>query len=190
MPVCLSVAICPLTLMVPASPLLNKSDEEIVNLITKKVNVEKLLMEQRVRVSDKDKKIVRDVMKELFHSSAVNEDEDSLMKTFQTYTRNLITELKVLEARYEERQYPGQKRVQQGKKLLSGILQQTTPIEFFKAVAAASKDLIDFAYDYDPIKAFFDGEQKIIYERAQDMLAIYDDSKTYIVDAELEAVVA
>ena len=170
--------------------LLNKSDEEIVNLITKKSNVEKLLMEQRVRVSDKDKKIVRDVMKELFHSSAVSEDEDSMMKTFQTYTRNLINELNILEARYEERQYPGKMTVQKGKKLLSGILQQATPLEFFKAVAATSGDLIDFAYDYDPIKAFFAGEQKTIFERAQDMLAIYDDSKTYIVDAELETVVA
>ena len=170
--------------------LLNKSDEEIVNLITKKANVEKLLMEQRVRVSDKDKKIVRDVMKELFHSSAVSEDEDSMMKTFQTYSRNLINELSILEARYEERQYPGKMAVQKGKKLLNSVLQQTTPLEFFKAVAAASEDLIDFAYDYEPIKAFFGGEQKTIFERALDMLAIYDDSKTYIVDAELEDVVA
>lgn len=170
--------------------LLNKSDEEIVNLITKKANVEKLLMEQRVRVSDKDKKIVRDVMKELFHSSAVSEDEDSMMKTFQTYSRNLINELSILEARYEERQYPGKIAVQKGKKLLNSVLQQTTPLEFFKAVAAASEDLIDFAYDYEPIKAFFGGEQKTIFERALDMLAIYDDSKTYIVDAELEDVVA
>lgn len=170
--------------------LLNKSDEEIVNLITKKANVEKLLMEQRVRVSDKDKKIVRDVTKELFHSAAVSEDEDSMMKTFQTYSRNLLGELNVLEARYEERQYPGKTAVQKGKKLLSSALQQTTPLEFFKAVASASEDLIDFAYDYEPIKAFFDGEQKTIFERALDMLAIYDDSKTYIVDAELEDVVA
>ena len=80
--------------------------------------------------------------------------------------------------------------VQKGKKLLNSVLQQTTPLEFFKAVAAASEDLIDFAYDYEPIKAFFGGEQKTIFERALDMLAIYDDSKTYIVDAELEDVVA
>ncbi len=39
--------------------MMNKSDEEIVSLITKKAFVEKLLMEQRVRVSDKNKKIVR-----------------------------------------------------------------------------------------------------------------------------------
>ena len=170
--------------------MLNKSEEELVALITKKANVEKLLMEQRVRVSDKDKKIVRDIMKELFHSSTVSEDEDSVMKTFQTYCQHMITDLQILETRYEEKRYPGKKAVADGKKLLQAVMQQTTPLEFFQTVAKMSDDLIDFAYDYEPIKAFFGGEQKTIFERALDMLAIYDDSKTYIVDADLESVVA
>ncbi len=170
--------------------LLNKSNEEIINLITKKVNVEKLLMEQRIRVSDKDKKVVRDAMKELFHSTAVNEDEDSMMKTFQTYSQHMVNDLQILEARYEEKRYPGKQAVAEGKKLLNTVLQQTTPLEFFRTVAQNQDALIDFAYDYDPIKAFFSGEQKTIFERALDMLAIYDDSKTYIVDAALESVVA
>lgn len=170
--------------------MMNKSDEEIVSMITKKAFVEKLLMEQRVRVSDKDKKIVRDVMKELFHSTAVSEDEDSMMKTFQTYCQHMMSDLQVLEARYEEKRYPGKKAVDSGKKLLTTVLQQTNPLEFFKTVAGMSEDLIDFAYDYDPIKAFFGGEQKTIFERALDMLEIYDDSKTYIVDTDLESVVA
>ena len=38
--------------------------------------------------------------------------------------------------------------------------------------------------------AFFHGEQREIFRRAVDMLAIYEDSKTYIVDAELEDTVA
>ena len=109
-------------------------------------------MEQRVRVSDKDKKIVRDVMKELFHSTAVSEDEDSMMKTFQTYCQHMMSDLQVLEARYEEKRYPGKKAVDSGKKLLTNVLQQTNPLEFFKTVAGMSEDLIDFAYDYDPIK--------------------------------------
>ena len=170
--------------------LLDRSDEEIVNLITKKANVEKLLMEQRVRVSDKDKKIVRDVMKELFHSTSVSEDEDSMMKTFQTYSHSLLNELNVLEARYEDRPYPGKKTVDKGKALLSGILQQTASIEFFHSIASSADDLIDFADDYEPIKAFFGGEQKTIFERALDMLSIYDDSKSFIVDAALEDVVS
>lgn len=170
--------------------LLNKSDEEIVSLITKKAFVEKLLMEQRIRVSDKDKKIVRNVMKELFHTSSVNEDEDSVMKNFQSYSQHMLTDLHILEARYDEKKYPGKNVVAKGKQLLEKVIQQSTPLEFFHTVAGMGNDLFEFAYDFDPVKAFFNSEQKTIFERALDMLAIYDDSKTYIVDAELEAVVA
>ena len=45
------------------------------------------------------------------------------------------------------------------------------------------------AEDYEPVKAFFGGEQQNIFMRSLDMLAIYEDSKTYIVDSELEEVV-
>lgn len=39
-------------------------------------------------------------------------------------------------------------------------------------------------------KTFFEGEQSTIFARALDMLAIFDDSKTYIVNDELENIVA
>lgn len=52
------------------------------------------------------------------------------------------------------------------------------------------EEFLDFSEDYDPLKAFFAGEQQQIFMRTLDMLAIYDDSKTYIVDSALEDVVA
>lgn len=54
---------------------------------------------------------------------------------------------------------------------------------------AAQDDFLDFAEDYEPVKAFFDGEQKGIFDKALLYLEKYDDSKTYIVDEELESVV-
>ena len=71
----------------------NKSDEEIISFITKKAFVEKLLMEERVRVSDKDKKAVRDVMKEVFHTASSAEDEDAIMSNFQRYAQNTYNEI-------------------------------------------------------------------------------------------------
>ncbi len=49
---------------------------------------------------------------------------------------------------------------------------------------------MDFGEDHEPIRDFFGSEQLTIFTRALDMLNIYEDSKTYIVDAELEDVVA
>ena len=60
---------------------------------------------------------------------------------------------------------------------------------FFKTVFEEQDDLLTLVEDFEPIKSFFDGEQFTIFTRALDMLAIYDDSKTYIVDSDMENVV-
>ena len=170
--------------------LLNKSEEELVNLVTKKQNVDKLLMEVRVRVDERDKKAVRDVMKELFHVSSVVDDEDTVMKNFQKYAQKMIDEIKEMEREYGQYAYPGKKTVDDGVKLLRSVLQYTAPLEFFQYVSKQRESFYDLAEDYEPVKAFFSGEQKEIFQRALDMLAIYEDSKTYIVDDEVEEIVA
>jgi hypothetical protein len=70
------------------------------------------------------------------------------------------------------------------------VIQKQTPLEFFEYVSKNRDDYKEFANDYEPVKTFFNGEQVLIFSRALDMLAIYDDSKTYIVDEELEKTVA
>ena len=168
----------------------NKTEEEIIGFITKKAFVEKLLMEERTRVPDKDKKAVRDVMKEVFQTTTSAEDEDTIMKTFQRYAQNTIYELERLEVYYKEHRYPGKKVLETGKNLMLAVVQIQSAMDFFTTVSKKRDDFYDFAEDYEPIKAFFAGEQLTIFTRALDMLAIYDDSKTYIVNAELEDIVA
>lgn len=168
----------------------NKSDDEIIGFITKKAFVEKLLMEERIRVSDKEKKAVRDVMKEVFHTAVSAEDEDTIMSNFQRYAQNTYNEIEKLEVHYSQYQYPGKKVLTDGKKLMLTVIQLQSAMEFFAAVSKMREDFMDFAEDYDPVKAFFAGEQQQIFTRALDMLAIYDDSKTYIVDSVLENIVA
>ena len=168
----------------------NKTEEEIIGFITKKAFVEKLLMEERTRVPDKDKKAVRDVMKEVFQATTSAEDEDTIMKNFQRYAQNTIYEMERLEVYYKEHRYPGKKVLETGKNLMLAVVQIQSAMDFFTTVSKKRDDFYDFAEDYEPIKAFFAGEQLTIFTRALDMLAIYDDSKTYIVNAELEDIVA
>ena len=163
--------------------------EEIINFIIKKQFVEKLMMEERVRVADKNKKVVRDVLKELFHTSSSSDDEDAVMNYFMTFGNKLITELRALKKDYERVAYPGKKLIEAGIKVLSDIVQIQAPLEFYQTVTKKQDDLLDFAEDYEPVKAFFAGEQKTIFDKALLFLDKYDDSKTYIVDAKLESVV-
>lgn len=170
--------------------LMNKSGDELVDYITKKQYVDKLLMEVRTRVTEKDKKAVQKVIKELFGTSLVSEDEDTGMQNFQNYSQKRIDEMESLQINYQHYAYPGKKVIDEGKKLLLSVVQLSESKEFYEYVSKHQDDFIDYAEDYEPVKTFFGGEQQQIFMRALDMLEIYDDSKTYIVDEELENIVA
>jgi hypothetical protein len=169
---------------------LNKSEDEIVRYITKKEYVEKLMTERREKANDSQKKSVREVMKELFGVSTVNDDDDSMMKSFQIYCQNIVNELEKYEIMQKSVALPGKSVVAKGKATLRAIAQIQSPMEFFTKVHSDREDYLDFAEDYEPVKSFFSGEQKTIFEKALSLMVIYDDSKTFIVNDKVEKVVA
>ena len=174
-----------------AVTLLSKSEEEIIRYITRKEFNEKLLTEKRVKANEKQKKAVREVMKELFNVTSSSDDDDAIMKSFIGYAQNLKNELEKLEIRYQTQPaYPGKNLVASGKKLIIEVLQMKYANEFFSGIDRKRDEYLDFAEDFEPLKKFFAGEQKEIFDKALHHMKIYDDSKTFIVDSEIEAVVA
>lgn len=88
--------------------LLSKSVDEIVRFITRKEFNEKLMTEKRVRASEKQKKAVREVMKELFGITPSSDDDDAVMGSFLNYAGRLKNDLEKLEIHYKNQPlYPG-----------------------------------------------------------------------------------
>lgn len=174
-----------------AVTLLSKSEEEIIRFITRKEYNEKLMTDKRVKADEKQKKSVRKVMKELFHITSSSDDDDAIMKSFMGYSSNLKNELEKLEIRYQNKPaYPGKHLVVKGKTLVINALEMKYSTEFFAGIDAKRDDYLDFAEDYEPLKAFFAGDQCGIFDKSLKLMKIYDDSKTFIVDDEIEKVVA
>lgn len=168
-----------------------KTVDEIIRYLTRKEYREKLMTETRIKVDNKQKKVVRQVMKELFHVSSVSEDDDALMSSFLSYSNDLKVELEKLEIRYSNQpQYPGRNVIQDGKRLVNLVLSLKTPSEFFSIVESKQEDFFDFAENYEPVKKFFAGDQLEIFNRAINLMKIFDDSKTFIVNDKIENVVA
>lgn len=170
--------------------LLNKSEDEIVRYITKKEFVEKLLTERRKKANDIQKKTVREVMKELFGVSSINEDDDAMMNSFQSYSKDVLNELEKHEITCQSNPFPGKQVISDGKNLLRAVIQIQSPMEFFDKISADRDNYLDFAEDYEPVKAFFTGEQKNIFVDALNLMKIFDDSKTFVVDDQVESTVA
>ena len=171
-----------------AVTLISKSEDEIIRYLTRREFNEKLMTEKRIRANEKQKKSVRQVMKELFNRSLPSDDDDVIMKSFLKDAAELKTQLEKLDIFYStEPAYPGRQLIASGKKLLADVLQLKYANEFFAEIDAKKDDLLDFAEDYEPVKRFFEGEQRDIFNKALSLMRIYDDSKTFITDSEIEA---
>ena len=170
--------------------LISKSVDEIVRYITRKEFLEKLMIEKRIKANEKQKKAVRTVMKEFKFGMPSGEGDDTIMNSFMSEIRTLKSELEKWEIEYRNQPlYPGQKIVAEGKRLLIDVLDIKYPAEFFAFVDSKIDDFCEFGEDYEPVKKFFTGEQKTLWNKSIHLMTIYKDSKTYIVDDEIETVV-
>lgn len=159
---------------------------DIVKYITKREFADKLLIEKRERASERQIKSVKEVMKDLFSMTAVSDEDDTLMKTFETRAGNKVRDIEKLLVEYRlESRFPGQPVLTRAKDLLTEIVDLTNPIEFFRYVDSHKDELLDIAEDSAPILTFFEGEQKIIFAKAWKYIDIFENSKTYVVDKEL-----
>ena len=130
-------------------------------------------------------------MKELFDIASSSDEDDAVMGSFLNYASRLKNDLEKLEIHYKNQPlYPGKSLIQSGKKLMGDIAQMKNSNEFFAAVDRDRDDYLDFAEDYEPVKKFFAGEQITIFDRAIRLMAIYDDSRTFIVNDAVESTVA
>ena len=171
--------------------LVSKSADDLYRYVTRKEYLEKLMTEKRVKANEKQKKAVRAVMKDLLNYTCPSDDDDTIMSDFMKRAANLKTDLEKLEIIYNNQPaYPCRKIITEGKKLLIDDLDCKYPAEFFTTVASIQDDLLDFAEDYEPVKKFFVGEQKGIWDTSLKLMKIYNESKTYIVDKDVEAAVS
>ena len=114
------------------------------------------------------------------------------MSSFLGSAENLKHRLQDYENRYYDIQplYPGRNVVLRGKRLLIDVTDTKYTAEFFNLIDSSYDDFMDFSEDFEPVSKFFSGEQKKLWDKALDYLKIYNRSKTYVVDAEVEAAVA
>ncbi len=171
--------------------LLNKTPDEILKLVTRKDNLEKLMMDRREKATEKQKKSVKEIMKQLFKIAVIPSDEDdALMNQFQKTAQSWITTFNTRDADYRVHpNFPGSGIIKKGLILLNEAVDYKVASEFYREIDRKKDDFLDLAEDYEHVRLFWDGEQHVFFEKAVKLMATYDDSKTYIVDEELEKTV-
>ncbi|OOO00080.1 MAG: ATPase [Epulopiscium sp. Nele67-Bin004] len=170
--------------------LFSRKPDEIFRYLNKSEFSEKLLMEKREKANDKQKKAVKEIAKELFNVSISDVEDDAILRTFKRLSNSMKQEIDKMEIHYRnESAYPGLPVVKNGKKLLGEINDINNSTEFFRTLDGSQDDYLDFAEDFAPIKAFFEGEQKSIWDKTMQLIKIYDESKTFITNEEIESII-
>lgn len=169
--------------------LVNRSIDELIRYITKKEYLDKLLTDVRKSIPNQEKKSVKEILKELFNHPLNTNNEDSIMETFQKQSTTMIYSIENLESKYEIAPYPGKDVLKSGKALLRGACHISDLMEFFSNVHRDRKEYLDLSDEYETVRRFFEGEQKNIFENALKLMKIYDDSKAFIADQEIERLV-
>ncbi|HLR34614.1 MAG TPA: hypothetical protein VK071_04705, partial [Tissierellales bacterium] len=169
--------------------LVNEPEEEIINYITKRQYVEKLLIEEKEIVDERYIRSLKNISSVVFGRQILVEDTDMMVKKFNEYAENLIGELNLLKEKYDDGEYPGEAVIEEGIILINKTRGISKPIEIFKELNKNEDEYLDFEEDYQPIKSFFKGEQKNIWEKTQHFTSIYNESKSYILNDEIEEIV-
>jgi len=181
---------------------LSPNNREIVNYITKRDYLERVIVKTREKVNQKFIDVVRDLNKDLFGFSSLPSDEDGIMSIFKDECRKELSRINEMLVNFALRtSYPGEKTLKDGKQLFTEVIEVTDTIDFFKKVYDLEGDFLEHADNIDEIKGFFykkengiiefssKGEQRIIFDNAIDKLRNYEDNKEYIVNDDIKVIV-
>ncbi|MUV38423.1 hypothetical protein JNUCC1_02261 [Lentibacillus sp. JNUCC-1] len=162
---------------------LQLDDPNLVNYLTKRDNIDRVIVKKRERVSPILLKTVRDVSKDLFGISALPTDEDGLRNRFTELLQSEREVLIDLLANYRQHgvYYPGENVLRKGKKLIDDLLEIGDTATFYKAVREMRRDLRAYAEDSKEVKSFFKNQQEK-FDEAVKRLQIFDKNRTYVTD--------
>lgn len=182
--------------------ILTPNNREIVNYVTKRDYIERVIVKTREKVNQKYINVVKDLNKDLFAFSLLPADEDGMMSAFKQECKKELSRINEILVNFSlKTYYPEQNILKDGKKLFEEVIEITDTIDFFKEVYDLENDFLDYAENIDEIKGFFykkenktidyssKGQQRIIFDDALDKLSNYEDNKEYIVDDEIESII-
>ena len=168
---------------------ISKKEEEIFRYITRKEFAEKLMLDIKERVSTKKKKLAKELIYDLFGFSCNSDDDEEIMREFIRLAVNLKKEMDTLELNYTDKsKYPGRETIREGKKLFGRLISEEYTNSFFNEIEEKEEDYLDFMEEYEPIKTFFFGDQKAMFDKSVKILNLYEESKFSIVNENLEEI--
>lgn len=161
--------------------------QEFQRLFTRVESQERLLCDIRKHATDKQKRLVRDMMRDLFEKGVSSDDDEQLMADLKKECTDLREELRRQQATYREEPYlPGKRTVNVGIALMTSLIDPTTTESFYTALENAQEDYQDFKETYESLRDFFNAGQIKVFREAHDAVELYMRNQSRIDDGEVK----
>lgn len=161
----------------------SRTPQEFTRLFTRTEFQERLLCDIRKHATDKQKRLVRDMMRDLFQKGVSSDDDEDMMRELQAECGKLLVDLNTLKDGYQQEPYlPGKSTVDAGIALVTTLRSHTTTDSFYTALEDAQGDYRDFKDGYEYLRDFFDGGQIKNFREAHDAVALYKRNQSLIAD--------
>jgi len=160
-----------------------RNPQEFQRLFTRVENQERLLCDIRKHATDKQKRLVKDMMRDLFQKGVSSDDDEELMKELQKECRTMLDDLRQQQAAYRAEPYlPGKSTVEAGITLMNALINPITTDAFYTALENAQGDYSDFKETYEYLRDFFEGGQIKVFRDAHDDVELYKRNQSQIHD--------
>ncbi|GGJ91385.1 hypothetical protein GCM10007063_12550 [Lentibacillus kapialis] len=167
---------------------LQLDDPNLVNYLTKRDYIDRVIVKKRERISPVMLKNVRDLSQELFGISALPTDEDGLKSRFNELLKQEHEKIKDLLGNYRNQYYPGESVLKEGKKTIETLLEINDTATYFNKARQLRNELKAYARDSKEVKSFFDNQQDK-FDEAMKRLNIFEYNRTYVTDETINATV-
>jgi len=170
------------------SDYLTTSDKNLIQYMTKKEYIDRLLIKKRTKIPEKFLSNAKELIKEVFGITAVPSDEDGLMNRFKELSNNELAKIRELLVRYENNNYPDKEVLNKGKNLFNEVTQIKYAMKFYEKLYQVKDELLDYEEEVFDIKKFFENQREQ-FDKAVKQLNIYEKNKTYVLDSETITVI-
>ena len=165
------------------------NDSRAYDLLTSAKTTEKVMLEQRVRASERLLKKAAGIIGDFCDERVSAADEDALVQRIVTELENAKDHCETLKREkyvgIREYPYPGYPVVEKGAAAINAVLaQRSQPEALLKAVEEAEEDLLDdYAEGIEAVDEFFNRQQRL-FDDAVKMLSVAQQDGFYLSSSE------
>lgn len=161
---------------------LTPSDPAIPDYLTKRNEVERLVIRKRIGVAPELIHSVRSIGQQVFHQASFSLDEDELMNQLKAQIASQLSQAERLSERYQDgrsSKYPGQDVVTQSRTFFAELLRLREPALFFAEIEKERTTLEHFVRQLDMVRGFFD-TQKAAFDEGLRVMEIFEENKSFV----------